>query len=143
MVMQETVFPSIFLDMVAVSYHCSISVAFALLPMPSVSYIFWSSSLTCFTGMGLCFVNLLSAISTIFRSVSAFDIAVSASCIAPTLYFNALTLWSPSFVYASLMNGYTASASSVSQSVVSIIGFSLLISLYLVYMSLKFIPATQ
>ena len=137
--MQETFFPSIRFGAVAVSYHCSISVAFALLLIPRVSYIFWSSSFIFFTGIGVCFGNLLSAISTIFKSVSTLDIAVRASCIAPVLYLSALTFWSPSFVYASLMNGYIASDSSISQSVLNIIGFSLLISLYLVYMSLKFV----
>ena len=139
MVIHDTVLPSIFLDMVLVSYHCPISVAFALLSNPTVSYIFWSSSFIFFTGIGVCFGNLLSAISTIFKSVSTLDIAVSASCIAPTLYLSALTFSSPSFVYASPMNGYIASDSSISQSAVNIIGFSCLISLYLLYMSSKFV----
>ena len=81
--MQETFFPSIRLGEVVVSYHCSISVALALLLIPRVSYIFCNSSLIFFTGIGVCFGNLLSAISTIFKSVSTFDIAVRASFMLP------------------------------------------------------------
>ena len=138
-VIHKTFFPSIRFVDVTVSYHCSISVAFALLSIPRMSYISWSSSFIFFTGIGVCLGNRLSAISTIFKSGFTLVIEVSASCIAPTLYLSALTFSSPSFVYASLMNGYIASVSSISQSAVNIIGFSCFISLYLLYMSSKFV----